>query len=168
MSNSQFKRSEAEHHNEKYAAQRYREQNNLPEWADVGRHIFGNRKLDTSEVDEVVMTEPTESKISEQQAIGRSERETQDVLVIGAGQTGFGKAARRIMGQVALEHVAKQIAFATPEMLGELGREQAREEIADMSTSAIQGVKLTKGELAELRHHAVAHSLAGGRYGSRK
>ncbi|MCY1449993.1 hypothetical protein D9M71_667690 [compost metagenome] len=120
------------------------------------------------EIEEVQLTAATDSKVTEQQAVGRSERTSKNIAVLGAGQTGFGKAARRIMGQIALEKVAKQIAFATPEMLGELGREQAREEIADMSTSAIQGVKLTKGESAELRHHAVAHSLAGGRYGSRK
>jgi hypothetical protein len=136
MSNSQFKRSEAEHHNEMYAAQRYREQHNLPEWQDVSnrqkmRDLFptdgveGCPNLD--EIKEVQITAATESKITEQQAVGRSERSPKDIAVIGAGQTGFGKAARRILVETALGNVAKQIAFATPEMLGEMGREQARE-----------------------------------------
>jgi hypothetical protein len=136
MSNSQFKREEAKYHNEQYAFKRYREQHNLPEWQDVSHHqkmhdlfptegVEGCPNLD--EIDEVKLSTPTESKISEQQAVGRADRKPGDVVVLGAGQTGFGKAARRILVETALGNVAKQIAFATPEMLGEMGREQARE-----------------------------------------
>lgn len=131
MSNSQFKRSEAEHHNEQYAAKRYREQHNLPEWQDVSHHqkmrdlfptdgVEGCPNLD--EIEEVKMSTPTESKVTEQQAVGRSERSPKDIAVIGAGQTGFGRAAMRVTAQA----LAKRIAFATPELIGEMSRDDAR------------------------------------------
>jgi hypothetical protein len=154
MSNSQFKREEAKYHNEQYEAKRFREQNNLPEWADVGRHIFGNRKLDVSEVEEVKITEATESKVSQQQAVGRADRQPGDVVVIGAGQTSFGRAAMRVTAQALANETAKRIAFATPEMMGELGRQQAREEMAI----------ICQDDLTEAKQLAAALSLAGGKY----
>lgn len=134
MSNTQFKREEAKYHNEQYATKRYREQHNLPEWQDVSQHqklrdlfptdgVEGCPNLD--EIDEIKITAATESKITEQQAVGRSDRGTYDVVVIGAGHHGRNHPALRGVDLTG----AKNIAFATPELLGEMSREDAREQM---------------------------------------
>lgn len=156
MSNAQYKRDEAADHNARYEAQRYREQHKLPDWTDVTQSITRSRRADLSEVVDVKLTEPTESKVTEQQAVGRAERKPGDVVVVGAGQTGLGRAADRMARHAVLAAAAKKIAFATPELLGEMGREQAREDIAIISSGE---------DLADAKRLAATLSLAGGKYG---
>lgn len=40
MSNGQYKKQEAEHHNQLYAAERYREKHGLHPGAHVPRHVY--------------------------------------------------------------------------------------------------------------------------------
>ena len=151
MSNSAFKRSEAEHHNEQYAAKRWREQNNLPEWANVPHDFFKGKSKPIAdmiekplqekinEVDELVIQKelssdtkdalkalgnvtltpsvPMSEALQDIQKVHRPSRAKREneVVVIGAGGSGGYRRG--------------QLAFASTEMLGELGREQAREDI---------------------------------------
>lgn len=147
MSNSAFKRSEAEHHNEQYAAKRWREQNNLPEWANVPHDFFKGKSKPIAdmiekplqekinEVDELVIQKelspgtkdalealenvtltpsiPMAEALQDIQKVHRPSRENQ-VAVIGGGTGHHGR------GKILMLNAA---------LAGELGREQAREDI---------------------------------------
>jgi hypothetical protein len=147
MSNSAFKRSEAEHHNEQYAAKRWREQNNLPEWTNVPPDFFKGKSKPIAdmiekplqekinEVDELVIQKelssdtkdalealgkvtltpsvPMAEALQDIQKVHRPSRENQ-VAVIGGGNGNHGR------GKILMLNAA---------LAGELGREQAREDI---------------------------------------
>jgi hypothetical protein len=147
MSNSAFKRSEAEHHNEQYAAKRWREKNNLPEWANVPHDFFKGKSKPIAdmiekplqekinEVDELVVQKelssdtkdalealgnvtltpsiPMSEALQDIQKVHRPSRENQ-VAVIGSGSGNHGR------GKILMLNAA---------LAGELGREQAREDI---------------------------------------
>jgi hypothetical protein len=148
MSNSAFKREEAKHHNEMYIAKRWREQNGLPEWANVPKHVFRDKSLDGAcpelyetidsihpdtkdalrAIDSISITPaPQSDAIKEVQQVGRTQRPKREneIVVIGAGQTAVGRSVMRSAGLA----LAQKIAFATPEILGEMSREETRAQI---------------------------------------
>ncbi|QBJ02552.1 hypothetical protein MZD04_gp022 [Pseudomonas phage Psa21] len=189
MSNSQFKRSEAEHHNEMYAAKRLKEQLGIPNWKDIPKYPMGSspgKSFPVSDLcpeifDETIEPQvmnavnspviledsdylspetqaalkalgsvtitpaiPQNPDIQNIQKVGRPNRETK-VAVLGTGNDRVSPELLMRMaidvagtepitpaGRIAKENIRQRILMATPEMLGELGRAQARKDIEEM------------------------------------
>lgn len=171
MSNSQFKRSEAEHHNEMYAAKRLKEKLGIPNWKEVPKYLMGRspgKSIPVSDIcpeifeepypDTIAVLEalsnveitpaiPQHPDIQDIQKLGRlhhDERGTK-VAVLGTGNDRVSPELLMRMaidvagtepitpaGRIAKENIRQRILMATPEMLGELGRAQARKDIEEM------------------------------------
>lgn len=136
MTDRQKKRYAVEQHNLRYEAAQLRAFLDTPalqQGSNTGKsvttdtlldHLGIKAKIDPQDLPESVEITPAVSSANEEfQAIDRSQRDHDGhrVVVLGAGgNTGLGS------------NVAKRLAFATPAVLADMGKQQAREEICQL------------------------------------